>query len=664
MAQQSQSSEDLARQFGGQAAPADLASQFGGRPVDAPTSSLNMSIPAQTGRFVGVGVDALREFTGLIWDFSKHPWDTTKQVGSAMLEAQGNQAKRMAEAFEAGDYRAGVLEGAAYLTPILGPAVSEIVHKGLQSGDWATATGELTTLAAPLMVGSPIARRPPGGRAPWIKYEPTMVEPRRTARRGTQPTATEAAIQYGLENELPMTAGRQVGGHHPIKMLEQGATKGTIGGGIAAIGQAEAEAAALARLGGTIRGRVGAGATTPEAAGQSTAGALQGRIGAQRRVADTRYDALRAAEEAAPAETITTVETLPTSRGAAPFRVPTTVEMKLPVDLRPVQAWVKPIVARMERQMSITQQQASRGLKALRNVLEAGEFSPLTLAEADLGAIKAMLRKEVGPTQSASMLREVIRELDAQVRATARGAGPEIEQLLLDARSATRGQWTTQKVLDRLVGRDAAKVEPVQAFRKLTANEDASLGLLRQVARESPGTLPQVGRAWLDNLMSGIGAEGTLTTPGTFLAKWNKLGAETKALLFKPQVVADLDKFFQLVKTMGEEANPSGTAFLYMHMRTAAHFGGSLLAFNFAGAAGVAGLELSAYGLVRALQNPTAAKALIKLMQMPRRPAMMPPAAYAASVGKYVETLRPYMDAPDTPDVPSGQFNPQDVGGR
>ena len=73
--------------------------------------------------------------------------------------------------------------------------------------------------------------------------------------------------------------------------------------------------------------------------------------------------------------------------------------------------------------------------------------------------------------------------------------------------------------------------------------------------------MPQVARAFLEDLMDLATAEGGFGHADKLWAEWQKLGAATKAVLFPSAGhVKNLNEFFLLAKRIGENPNPSGTA--------------------------------------------------------------------------------------------------------
>ena len=58
--------------------------------------------------------------------------------------------------------------------------------------------------------------------------------------------------------------------------------------------------------------------------------------------------------------------------------------MAFPVNLKPVKAALKPVWDRMRRQMPVTQQDASPGLKAIQNIMEGPDVAPASIVDLDL----------------------------------------------------------------------------------------------------------------------------------------------------------------------------------------------------------------------------------------------------------------------------------------
>jgi hypothetical protein len=240
----------------------------------------------------------------------------------------------------------------------------------------------------------------------------------------------------------------------------------------------------------------------------------------------------------------------------------TEVVMKLPVDLRPAKAALQPLYEQLLRQKELTGLllgAKARTLSALDTLMTAGDHAPLSQVDAALSDLKGLARADIPELRTAGegVAGKAVRELDAQVRAAAEKAGPDVLGALERGRAATRAKYVARDLLKSL-GR---KTEGVGVYRKATAPKDANVGLLRDLQRHAPESLPLVGRAFLEELLQKATAEGGFSRAQGLLADWQRLGAETKLLLFRDGAhVKDLDNFFLLAKKLAENPNPSGSA--------------------------------------------------------------------------------------------------------
>jgi hypothetical protein len=197
-----------------------------------------------------------------------------------------------------------------------------------------------------------------------------------------------------------------------------------------------------------------------------------------------------------------------------------------------------------------------------------------------------------------------VKRLDALVRQTAADAGPAAVQALTDGRAATTAKHAVGDLFEALAQ------EPVAVFNRATYAKDAGIQQLRDIAQHAPETMPQIGRAYLEDLMQKATAEGDFANAKSLQASWQKLGPETKKLLFQdPSYVKDLDSFFLLAKKAADTPNPSGTA----HTLLTAGQGGLLLTNPTTGVP----MQLGFAGLSRLLHSPTGVQLLTKGLRVP-----------------------------------------------
>lgn len=236
-----------------------------------------------------------------------------------------------------------------------------------------------------------------------------------------------------------------------------------------------------------------------------------------------------------------------------------TTSMQLPVDLRPAKAAIQPIYDQLKRASELVPLQGDKGraLVALDRLMNAGSHAPLSVVDEALGELKSFARADVPELRSAGQgaIAHTIGQLDNWVKMTAEAAGPDALDALEKGRAATVAKYGAADVLDAL------HAEPVKVLHQLTQAGDVGIERLRAVAQQAPGELPKVGRAFLDGLLEkASGPDGGFKHGARIAADWEKLGTETKRLLYKdPTYIRDLDNFFRLARMSAETANASGT---------------------------------------------------------------------------------------------------------
>ena len=304
--------------------------------------------------------------------------------------------------------------------------------------------------------------------------------------------------------------------------------------------------------------------------------------------------------------------------------------MALPVDLTLAKQMLRPVYDRMMRQLPITQQRSSPGLKAIENILNGPDYAPVTQVDTDLGIIKGLARGADLPElrdMSQGIAAAAVKHLDQAVRDAVANAGPDAVAALEEGRSATRAKYAAAETLRKV------STEPVQAFKSAVWAKDAGIKQLRELSELAPAEMPKIGRAYLDDLLSQATAEGGFDKTGRLQAEWLKLGPETKKILFPDagQIEA-LDKYFLLAKKIGENPNPSGTA--------------PTLA---AGATGVGLLTqphvtlpavLAAGGISKILRSPAALRLFSRGASLALGPGRTSRAAFAAGLADVLKAAR------------------------
>jgi hypothetical protein len=331
------------------------------------------------------------------------------------------------------------------------------------------------------------------------------------------------------------------------------------------------------------------------------------------------------------------------SQTAPTLGASTTEQMQLPVDRRGAKTALRPILDEMRRTMPIAQQQASPGLRAVENIVEGPDFAPLSITERDLSAVKAAARgadlpqlRSVSQGVAARAVDALSKEIDRTL-ATAPYGGEEAAQALAAGRRATARKYATAEVFDQL------RNEPVGAFRQATAAGDAHIDYLRALAREAPREMPKIGRAVLDELLDRATIEGGYTRAASVANAWERLGPETRKLLFGPNHTEALDNFFLLAKMLAEHPNPSMSALTI----TSALSGAWAIAHPVTGVSGA----LAGYGLATLLNSPRGVRLLTRGLTIPGESAAARVwgAEVASLLGKGMKTTKERQQRPGTP---------------
>lgn len=459
-------------------------------------------------------------------------------VLKGMVNAQVDEYRKAKEAEGDGRTSEMIAHSVAAGIPILGPMASHFGEE-IAAGRAPEAAGEALVLA---------------GTAALPKVAPKL-----TARVGkvlpSAQTAEEAAaVQFGRQNNVPIDAATATGNRY-VKGIQATADTSPIGSVVAERAKAQ-QAQAMRRVAGDLKNQASPTPADPVVAGEKVAAALEKKIQRHHAEATDAYDKLRAFEQNA---TPDLVRARNTGAGADDFQ-----DMPLAVDLRPSRASLRPIYESLLKKKELTGQlmgAEGRAAVALDSLMTGPDYAPLSVVDAALGDIKALARGADMPelrTSGQGIAAEAVKQLDAAVRARANRAGADVLKALEDGRAATKAKYATADARDLLVPTSG---EPRAVYRGLTANEDAGIAKLRELRKVAPHELPTVARALLDDILSAPMEEGGFSRGQKAFADWQRVGSDTKKLLFpKTGQTQALDNFFLLAKKLSENPNPSGTA--------------------------------------------------------------------------------------------------------
>ncbi len=278
-------------------------------------------------------------------------------------------------------------------------------------------------------------------------------------------------------------------------------------------------------------------------------------------VADThasdarKYYAVLDAAEADPANARQIVNGVDPATGLKIYQT-----IPLPVDMSPAKDQLKPILRMIKQQLPVGQQQYSKALHAIQNVMDGPDFVPASIAEANLSAIKAIQREALTP-KTKMLAGQVLDAMDPEVSKAIATAGPDAANALTAARSSWKNRMQVLDMVDQLSGDTTGKTGQTLAASRLLKPADASYPLLKQVLDTAPAARGDLGNAYLGRVFGKANA-GEFTNPNQARNLWNQIGDRTKKALYDPQQIKDIEATLDLAKRIGENPNPSGTGII------------------------------------------------------------------------------------------------------
>lgn len=359
-------------------------------------------------------------------------------------------------------------------------------------------------------------------------------------------------------------------------------------------------------------------ATDHFAAGDNTVQRLLTHAKERESTGHGAYDALAKIEaDPANAQTITkavkTVDTGLVDESGNPItrQQPVTETVAMPVTLASAKQALTPIRDKILKQMPLAQQQQSRGLQALQNIIDGPDFVSASTADANLSALKNILREDVDGKVKFLVNKAISATSPAVDEAVAK-AGPEATKALSTARAAWKERSTALDFVDELTKGASSGGGQKLAADRLLKSGDGSYPLLKKVLEVSPESAEDLGKAHLSQVFKGATDADGITRPGAALNLWNQIGPRTKSLLYKPEQIKDIDAVMELSKRLAENPNPSGTGTMNALIKM-----GVLISNPVSGGAALIGGR----ALAKMLYNPEAASAVRTVLQNPTSPA-------------------------------------------
>lgn len=441
------------------------------------------------------------------------------------------------EAAKKGDYTTALRKVLSYASMGLGHELDTQADL-MQQGRYAEGAGAMAGTAANALAPEAAGKLIGGRVIPAIAAN-------------TDP-AVVRAVEAGKAAGVPIDAAT-ASGNKFVQFAQKTADESLLGSVIGSRAQA-AQQSGLATMGEQIAAKANRGAVTADQAGEAAQAGVRDTLHGHRVAADTAYAKLRAIE--AQPENLRTIEP-PPALGTDPRGAVQKVPMA--VDLTAVKTAMQPIHARLAEQNAIVPLSSltkeGQAFVTLDRLLKGPDVAPLSVADAALSDLKTMARAKNPDLRTAGqgIAAKATQELHRAVMDAATAAGPDAVAALNEGRTATIAKASAADVLKKLSGATEGR-SPVEAFRAITRDADASVGRLKDVLTTAPASKPLIGRAVLDGVI-----DSPTVTPGRALTDWQKIGPDTKALLYTPEHIRAVDDFLLLRKKIAENPNPSGS---------------------------------------------------------------------------------------------------------
>lgn len=511
----------------------------------------------------------------------------SRDVLTGMGERTKQKAGESVEALKAGKPGEALFH-AEEAIPIVGNVLTGFYDK-LRTGDIAGAIGNVMGLAAPYGAG-----KLTGALKVPIRSGLSRME--QDALRGVQargvPVSTSAA-----SGSKVMTGAAELAENVPIAGSPVTKAKTAATEALARTGKQLAEAIAPGR------------GTTKETAGVALQESFGKRIHALDAQADVSYNELRRIAANSKKDIQTGTKTVITGEPDIPESLVKTTEpvietIQMPVDQRAAKAALRQLAERLERTIPEAKRQMSPGYSALKDFLNTPDFVDAITADKNLGAIKALARPspwEIPEMRNASqgIAASTVKQLHRAVDEAVAQAGPDAVQALNRGRAATKLKYEAWKTASKWIN-----AEPVRLVEALVSQHDRSVNFLRSVKKLAPAEMPGVARSVVEGILEGTAETGGYTKAKTALNRWNAIGDKTKALLFDPTKVKELDDFFLGADVLSRVRNPSGTG----QISATGAAGAALVADPIKAMMGLLGVR----GLATALASPAGGAMILR----------------------------------------------------
>lgn len=301
-----------------------------------------------------------------------------------------------------------------------------------------------------------------------------------------------------------------------------------------------------------------AGPKTRLTAGLNIEQEVAAKLNSYRAAATAAYDNLFQTAEANPQNVQVGWKPDLSAGPLAPQMIPDMQDVAGPTNTGAVKAAAQPILDELEKTIPMAQQQMSPSISLLRQIISRPDYVDLRTAVTDNSAIQNVARNETIPqirTQAQRIASTLVGPYRDAIDDAAQTLGAPAMQSLQDGRAATIAKYDLGKVIPR-----GMRGKQVQIVQLMTAGDDSSVPILRKLQAHVPGSVPGIARATIESIFDHATEEGGFSKVDGALNKWNKLGDETKQILFGPNVTDEVTNLLMFAKNAAKDANPSGSA--------------------------------------------------------------------------------------------------------
>jgi hypothetical protein len=299
--------------------------------------------------------------------------------------------------------------------------------------------------------------------------------------------------------------------------------------------------------------------------GQGLLDRLMSRMRQLQSYADSQYSSMRGSAARNVKAVQTGERTIPASRivdqfgaPAIPERtVPVMTQIESPVNLGAIRRDLAPVYEDLSRNLTPVQRDSNPAFNALKNLMESGlEQMPAVEFDKFLGVMKGISRDGSSPfltDKSQALARKVIQSGERQVEQALKDAGPNVLDTLRRGRAAVKEYHQMDDFMQML-----SHDEPAKLYADLVTGGDRVAETLKTAKRYAPSEVGQIAKTFFQAIVDKATQQGGFNREGGLLADWNRMGPETKRILFGKQA-ENIEKFLLAAKDIGTVYNPSGT---------------------------------------------------------------------------------------------------------